>query len=212
MAEEYHEISEALIAGDIENVKALTRKALDAGRFPGEILEKGLLAGMDVVGQRFKVGDMFIPEVLKCAKCMHGAMDLLRPLLSQSDQDGAGKIVIGTVQGDVHDIGKNLVCMMLEGSGFKVVDLGIDVKPEAFVEAVKQHQPNIVGMSALLTTTMPKMAETIKAIEEAGLRSQVKIMAGGAPVTQKFADDIGADSYGPNAAVVVEESKRLVQQ
>ncbi len=212
MAEEYQEMFEALIAGDIENVKALTQKALDAGNAPGEILGKGLLAGMDVVGQRFKVGDMFIPEVLKCAKCMHGAMDLLRPLLSQSDQDGAGKIVIGTVQGDVHDIGKNLVCMMLEGSGFKVVDLGIDVKPEAFVEAVKQHQPNIVGMSALLTTTMPKMAETIKAIEEAGLRSQVKIMAGGAPVTQKFADDIGADSYGSNAAVVVEESKRLIQQ
>ena len=212
MAEEYQEMSEALIAGDIENVKELTRKALDAGSAPGEILAKGLLAGMDVVGQRFKVGDMFIPEVLKCAKCMHGAMDLLRHLLSQSDQDGTGKIVIGTVQGDVHDIGKNLVCMMLEGSGFKVVDLGIDVKPEAFVEAVKEHQPHIVGMSALLTTTMPKMAETIKAIEEAGLRSQVKIMAGGAPVTQKFADDIGADSYGPNAAVVVEESKRLIQQ
>ncbi len=212
MTEEYQEMSEALIAGDIETVKALTQKALDSGSAPGEILGKGLLAGMDVVGKRFKVGDMFIPEVLKCAKCMHGAMDLLRPLLSQSDRDGTGKIVIGTVQGDVHDIGKNLVCMMLEGSGFKVVDLGIDVKPEAFVEAVKEHQPNIVGMSALLTTTMPKMAETIKAIEEAGLRSQVKIMAGGAPVTQKFADDIGADSYGHNAAVVVEESKRLIQQ
>ena len=212
MTEEYQEISEALIAGDIENVKALTRKALDAGSAPGEILRKGLLLGMDVVGQRFKVGDMFIPEVLKSAKCMHGAMDLLRPLLTQSDQDGAGKVVIGTVQGDVHDIGKNLVRMMLEGSGFKVVDLGIDVKPEAFIEAVKEHQPDIMGMSALLTTTMPKMEETIKAIEEVGLRSQVKIMAGGAPVTQKFIDEIGADSYGPNAAVVVEEAKRLMQQ
>ncbi len=212
MTEEYQEISEALIAGDIENVKALTRKALDAGSAPGEILGKGLLLGMDVVGQRFKVGDMFIPEVLKSAKCMHGAMDLLRPLLTQSDQDGAGKVVIGTVQGDVHDIGKNLVRMMLEGSGFKVVDLGIDVKPEAFIEAVKEHQPDIMGMSALLTTTMPKMEETIKAIEEAGLRSQVKIMAGGAPVTQKFIDEIGADSYGSNAAVVVEEAKRLMQQ
>lgn len=212
MTEEYQEISEALIAGDIENVKALARKALDAGSAPGEILGKGLLPGMDVVGQRFKVGDMFIPEVLKSAKCMHGAMDLLRPLLTQSDQDGAGKVVIGTVQGDVHDIGKNLVRMMLEGSGFKVVDLGIDVKPEAFIEAVKEHQPDIMGMSALLTTTMPKMEETIKAIEEAGLRSQVKIMAGGAPVTQKFIDEIGADSYGSNAAVVVEEAKRLMQQ
>ncbi len=212
MTEEYQEISEALIAGDIENVKALTRKALDADSAPGQILRKGLLPGMDVVGQRFKVGDMFIPEVLKSAKCMHGAMDLLRPLLTQSDQDGAGKVVIGTVQGDLHDIGKNLVRMMLEGSGFKVVDLGIDVKPEAFIEAVKEHQPDIMGMSALLTTTMPKMEETIKAIEEAGLRSQVKIMAGGAPVTQKFIDEIGADSYGPNAAVVVEEAKRLMQQ
>ena len=212
MTEEYQEISEALISGDIENVKVLTRKALDAGSAPGEILRKGLLPGMDVVGQRFKVGDMFIPEVLKSAKCMHGAMDLLRPLLTQSDQDGAGKVVIGTVQGDVHDIGKNLVRMMLEGSGFKVVDLGIDVKPEAFIEAVKEHQPDIMGMSALLTTTMPKMEETIKAIEEVGLRSQVKIMAGGAPVTQKFIDEIGADSYEPNAAVVVEEAKRLMQQ
>ena len=212
MTEEYQEISEALISGDIENVKVLTRKALDAGSAPGEILRKGLLPGMDVVGQRFKVGDMFIPEVLKSAKCMHGAMDLLRPLLTQSDQDGAGKVVIGTVPGDVHDIGKNLVRMMLEGSGFKVVDLGIDVKPEAFIEAVKEHQPDIMGMSALLTTTMPKMEETIKAIEEVGLRSQVKIMAGGAPVTQKFIDEIGADSYGPNAAVVVEEAKRLMQQ
>ena len=211
MAEEYQEIAELLIAGDIEKVKALTNKALDAGSAPGDILEKGLLAGMDVVGQRFKAGDMFIPEVLRSAKCMHGAMDLLRPLLSQSDRDGTGKVVIGTVQGDVHDIGKNLVCMMLEGSGFKVVDLGIDVKPEAFIDAVKKHQPDIMGMSALLTTTMPKMAKTIKAIEEAGLRGQVKIMAGGAPVTQKFADDIGADSYGPNAAVVVEEARRLIQ-
>ena len=212
MAEEYQEISGALIAGDIENVKALTQKALDAGSAPGEILGKGLLPGMDIVGQRFKVGDMFIPEVLRSAKCMHDAMDLLRPLLSQSEQDGIGKIVIGTVQGDVHDIGKNLVCMMLEGSGFKVVDLGIDVKPETFINAVKEHQPDIVGMSALLTTTMPKMGETIKAIEEAGLRSQVKIMAGGAPVTQKFIDEIGADSYGPNAAVVVEEARRLIQE
>jgi 5-methyltetrahydrofolate--homocysteine methyltransferase len=155
---------------------------------------------------------MFIPEVLRSAKCMHDAMDLLRPLLSQSEQDGIGKIVIGTVQGDVHDIGKNLVCMMLEGSGFKVVDLGIDVKPETFIEAVKEHQPDIVGMSALLTTTMPKMGETIKAIEEAGLRSQVKIMAGGAPVTQNFIDEIGADSYGPNAAVVVEKARLLIQE
>jgi corrinoid protein of di/trimethylamine methyltransferase len=212
MAEEYQEISEALIAGDIENVKALTRKTLDAGSAPGEILGKGLLPGMDVVGQRFKVGDMFIPEVLGSAKCMLDAMDLLRPLLSQSEQDGIGTVVIGTVQGDVHDIGKNLVCMMLEGSGFKVVDLGIDVKPETFIEAVKEHQPDIVGMSALLTTTMPKMGETIKAIEEAGLRSQVKIMAGGAPVTQNFIDEIGADSYGPNAAVVVEEARRLLQE
>ena len=212
MAEEYQEISELLIAGDIERVQELTQQALDEDRTPGEILKKGLLAGMDVVGQKFKVGDMFIPEVLRSAKCMHGAMDLLRPLLTQSDQDGIGKVVIGTVQGDLHDIGKNLVCMMLEGAAFKVVNLGIDVKPEAFIEAVKEHKPDIMGMSALLTTTMPKMAKTIKAIEEAGLRSQVKIMAGGAPVTQKFIDEIGADSYGSNAAVVVEEAKRLIQK
>ena len=190
----------------------MTQKALDEDQSPQEILKKGLLPGMDVVGQRFKTGEMFIPEVLMSAQCMHGAMDLLKPLLSQSDQAGAGKVVIGTVQGDLHDIGKNLVRMMLEGSGFKVVDLGINIKPEVYIEAIKEHKPDIVGMSALLTTTMPKMAETIRAIEEAGLRNQVKIMAGGAPVTQQFIDKIGADSYGPNAAVVVEEAKRLVRE
>lgn len=212
MAEEYQEISKLLIAGNIIKVKELTQKALGEGCMPDDILKKGLLAGMDIVGQRFKVGDMFIPEVHRSGKCMHAAMDLLRPFLARSNQDGCGKVIIGTVKGDLHDIGKNLVCMMLEGAGFKVIDLGIDVEPEAYIEAVKEHKPDIMGMSALLTTTMPKMEETIMAIEEAGLRSHVKIMAGGAPVTQEFVDEIGADSYGPDAAVVVEEARRLIQE
>ena len=160
--------------------------------------------------KRFKAGDMFIPEVLLCARCMHGAMDILKPLLSEADSKGAGKVVIGTVEGDLHDIGKNLVAMMMQGSGFKVIDLGVNLKPQAFVDAVKEHKPDIIGMSALLTTTMPKMEETIIALKEAGLRDQVKIMAGGAPVTQDFVDKIGADAYGANAASASDKAKELL--
>jgi corrinoid protein of di/trimethylamine methyltransferase len=188
----------------------LAQEALDAGTAAKEILDNGLLAGMDVVGQRFKAGDMFIPEVLLCARCMHGAMDILKPLLSESDAAGAGTYLIGTVEGDLHDIGKNLVSMMLQGAGFKVVDLGTNITAQQFVDAVKEHHPQVIGMSALLTTTMPKMEETIAALKEAGIRDQVKIMAGGAPVTQDFVDKIGADAYGANAASAVEKAKELV--
>jgi 5-methyltetrahydrofolate--homocysteine methyltransferase len=200
----------ALIAGNEAEVKSLTQEALGNGIGAKEILDSGLLAGMDVVGKRFKAGDMFIPEVLLCARCMHGAMDILNPLLSDADSKGAGKVVIGTVEGDLHDIGKNLVAMMMQGSGFKVIDLGVNLKPQAFVDAVKEHKPDIIGMSALLTTTMPKMEETIRALEEAGLRDKVKIMAGGAPVTQDFVDKIGADAYGANAAAASDKAKELL--
>ena len=200
MNEILEKMANALIAGKESEVKTLSQEALDKGIGAKEILDKGLLAGMDVVGKRFKAGDMFIPEVLLCARCMHGAMETLQPLLSEGDAKGAGKVVIGTVEGDLHDIGKNLVAMMLQGAGFKVIDLGVNLSPQAFVDAVKEHQPDIIGMSALLTTTMPKMEETITALQEAGLRDQVKIMAGGAPVTQDFIDKIGADAYGANAA------------
>jgi 5-methyltetrahydrofolate--homocysteine methyltransferase len=209
MEELLERMANALIAGNQDEVIELTQKALDKGAEAKEILDKGLLTGMDVVGKRFKAGDLFIPEVLLCARCMHGAMDILKPLLSESDASGVGTYVIGTVEGDLHDIGKNLVSMMLQGAGFKVVDLGTNITAAQFVDAVKEHKPKIIGMSALLTTTMPKMEETIQALREAGIRDQVKIMAGGAPVTQDFVDKIGADAYGANAALAVEKAKEL---
>jgi corrinoid protein of di/trimethylamine methyltransferase len=206
----FKKMAEALIAGNQDEVKNLCRKALDKGGAARQILDKGLLSGMDVVGKRFKAGEMYIPEVLMCARTMHAAMDILKPFLSEADAAGAGKIAIGTVEGDLHDIGKNIVAMMMQGAGFKVIDLGVNLTPQGFVAAVKEHKPDIIGMSALLTTTMPKMAETIKAIQEAGLRDQVKIMAGGAPVTQEFVDRIGADAYGANAASASEKAKALL--
>ena len=210
MEELLEKMANELIAGKQDEVIKLAQEALDKGVAAKEILDNGLLAGMDVVGQRFKAGDMFIPEVLLCARCMHGAMDILKPLLSEGDAAGAGTYLIGTVEGDLHDIGKNLVSMMLQGAGFKVVDLGTNITSQQFVDAVKEHNPQVIGMSALLTTTMPKMEETIAALKEAGIRDQVKIMAGGAPVTQDFVEKIGADAYGANAASAVEKAKELV--
>ncbi len=207
MAEDLGKIAEALIAGKVEEVGKMTKEYLDAGMDPEEVLNKGLIAGMDVVGQRFKVGDMFIPEVLRSAKAMSAGMEHLRPVLADTGTKRAGTLVIGTVEGDLHDIGKNLVGMMFEGAGFKVVNIGIDLKPEVFVEAVKEHKPELLGMSALLTTTMPKMGETINALKEAGVRDQVKIMVGGAPVTEEYAKEIGADLYGANAASSVDKAK-----
>ena len=202
-------MAESLIAGNIDEVVNLTKEALDEGTAPADILDNGLLAGMDVVGQRFKAEEMFIPEVLRCAKCMHGAMEILRPLLAETGAESIGTLIIGTVKGDLHDIGKNLVGMMFEGAGFNVVDLGIDNEPHAFVDAIKEHNARLIGMSALLTTTMPKMIETINAIQEAGIRDQVKIIVGGAPVTAAFAEEIGADGYASNAASAVEKGKEL---
>ncbi|MDY6904704.1 MAG: corrinoid protein [Thermodesulfobacteriota bacterium] len=202
-------IAESLIAGKIDEVESMVKDAVDSGTDPQEAVEKGLLAGMDVVGQRFKSGEMFIPEVLRSAKAMHAGMEILRPLLSESDSKSAGTMVIGTVEGDLHDIGKNLVGMMFEGAGYKVVNLGIDLKPQVFVDAVKEHNPDILAMSALLTTTMPKMGETINALKEAGVRDKVKIMVGGAPVTAEFAEEIGADAYAANAASSVDKARAI---
>lgn len=208
----YGKMSHVLIAGDIEEIKKIIQEALDLGAQARDILEKGLLQGMDVVGQRFRAHEMFIPEVIRSANTMHAAMDIIRPLLSESDAAGVGTVIIGTVEGDLHDIGKNLVNMMLEGAGFMVVDLGIDVKPQAFVEAVKEHGPDILGMSALLTTTMPKMGDTIHALVRAGLRDRIKVMVGGAPVTGDFAAEIGADAYGSSAAAAVEKAKAFMER
>jgi len=209
MADILQKIASKLYEGEDEEVAELVQKALDSGLTPKEILQDGLIAGMDQVGKDFKAGDLFVPEVLIAARAMHAGMNVLRPFLAASDSPTVGKYVIGTVKGDLHDIGKNLVKMMLEGAGFETVDLGTDVAPEAFVQAVQEHKPRIVGMSALLTTTMVNMKSTIDALQEAGLRDSVRIMVGGAPVTAAFAQQIGADAYAPDAATAVDVARKL---
>jgi 5-methyltetrahydrofolate--homocysteine methyltransferase len=210
MADVLQRIASKLYAGEADEVAELVQSALDKGMSANEVLQGGLIAGMDQVGKDFKAGDLFVPEVLIAARAMHAGMNVLRPLLAQSDVPSAGKYLIGTVKGDLHDIGKNLVKMMVEGAGFDVVDLGTDVPPDKFVAAVKEHQPRLLGMSALLTTTMTSMKTTIEALQEAGLRSSVKVMVGGAPVTEAFAKQIGADAYAPDAASAVDVARSLV--
>jgi 5-methyltetrahydrofolate--homocysteine methyltransferase len=209
MADILQEIASNLYDGEDEKVAGLVQQALDQGMAPDEILSGGLIAGMDEVGKDFKAGDLFVPEVLIAARAMQAGMSILRPLLAEGDLPSAGKYLIGTVKGDLHDIGKNLVKMMLEGAGFETIDLGTDVGPADFVAAVREHQPSLMGMSALLTTTMVNMKTTIEALEEAGLRDSVKIMVGGAPVTAAFAKEIGADSYAPDAASAVDVARGL---
>jgi corrinoid protein of di/trimethylamine methyltransferase len=209
MQDLYETILEAVIEGKAKDIGKLTQQALSRGAAPQDVLDQGLLPGMDYVGQQFKAGEMFIPEVLMAAKAMSAAMEILRPLLTQSGASGRGKVVIGTVQGDLHSIGKSLVSMMLEGAGFQVIDLGIDVPSQNFVKAVIEHRPQILGMSALLTTTMPRMGETIQALQEAGVRDQVKVIVGGAPVSKEFAEAIGADAHASNAGVAVDVVKAL---
>lgn len=199
-----------LYAGKFNEVESATKMALEQGMTAKEILNNGLLAAMDVVGRDFKSGELFIPEVLMCARAMHAGLDLLRPLLAESGAASLGKIILGTVTGDLHDIGKNLVSMMLQGAGFEIIDLGTDVKPEQFVAAVRDEGADLVGMSAMLTTTMPAMKSTITALEEAGIREKVKVIIGGAPVTNKFAQEIGADSYAPDAGSAVETARELL--
>jgi 5-methyltetrahydrofolate--homocysteine methyltransferase len=210
MADILENIASNLYDGEDEEVAKLVQQALDQGLAPEEVLSGGLIAGMDEVGKDFKAGDLFVPEVLIAARAMHAGMGVLRPLLAESGVPSAGKYLIGTVQGDLHDIGKNLVKMMLEGAGFETVDLGVDVQADAIVDAVREHQPRVLGMSALLTTTMVNMKATIEALEEAGLRDSVKIMVGGAPVTAAFAEEIGADAYAPDAASAVDVARTMV--
>jgi 5-methyltetrahydrofolate--homocysteine methyltransferase len=205
------QLKQAIIDGNADVVNALTQALLASGASAREILEGALLPGMEVVGERMRSGDCFIPEVLLSARTMQGALDLLKPHLAEGDSMSLGTVIIGTVEGDLHDIGKNLVGMMLQGAGFEVVNLGTGVTPAQFVAAAGEHQATILGMSALLTTTLPKMVATIAALKDAGLREQVKVMIGGAPVTQAYADEIGADGYGANAAAAVDKAKALVQ-
>jgi len=206
----FNEMKNLVIAGNGAELIKRVSNAREKGIAAKDILFKGLIAGMDIVGQRMKSGEMFIPEVLLSARTMQAVIDAMGPYLTEKDLSAGGIIVIGTVEGDLHDIGKNLVALMLKGAGFKVIDLGVDVKPNVFVEAVKTHKAQIIGMSALLTTTIVKMKETIMALETAGLRHKVKVMAGGAPVTQNLADDFGADAYGNSAPMAVEIAKRFI--
>ena len=204
------QLKQALIAGDAGTVNALTQALLATGVPAREILDEALLPGMEVVGERMRSGDCFIPEVLLSARTMQGALDLLRPHMAAGESTSAGTVVIGTVEGDLHDIGKNLVGMLLQGAGFEVVNLGTGVSAAQFIAAVKEHSPAILGMSALLTTTLPHMGETIQALKDEGLRESVRVMVGGAPVTQAWADEVGADGYGANAGMAVERAKGLV--
>ena len=195
----------ALLAqGKVEDVEKLTQEVLNNGESPEAILKDGFIQAMDRIGVRFKSGEIYIPEVLIAARAMHAGMEILKPILSKSTTRLSKKVAIGTVKGDLHDIGKNLVAMMLEGGGFEVVDLGIDVSAEQFVEAIRAHKPQVVGMSALLTTTIREMKMTLEAIEKAGLRKEIKTIVGGAPLTERFAREIGADGYAPDAASAVD--------
>ena len=205
------ELSEALFRGDVSRVKEITQRALQKKVNPKEILEQGLIKGMDIVGVKFKNNDIFLPEVLLASQAMYGGLELLQPKLIKDGVKAVGRVIIGTAKGDLHDIGKNLVAMMLRGGGFEVIDLGIDVSPEKFLKATQEHQPDIVGISALLTTTMISMADIVTALEKAELRDKVKIMIGGAPVTQGFADEIGAEGYAPDAASAVDKTRELMK-
>ncbi|HEY8343894.1 MAG TPA: corrinoid protein [Bacillota bacterium] len=210
MNEDYG-FSEALLAGNPGRVEEIVQEALKAGIAAETIINTGLIPAMELVGEKFKNNQVFLPEVMLAARAMQAGLKLLQPLLTKGGAPKRGRVVIGTVRGDHHDIGKNLVATMLEGAGFEVIDLGADVNEEKFVEAVRNHHPDVVGLSALLTTTMPAMKETIAALDQAGLRKQVKIMIGGAPVTQEYADRIGADGYSEDAGAAVELAKALVQ-
>ena len=206
----FAELSKAIIAGDIAKVTEGTQRAVAEGVSPREIIDKSLTPGMDVVGKQFKEGDMFIPEVLLSARAMHAGLTILKPLLAAGDSPAIGRVVLGTIQGDIHDIGKSLVATMLEGAGFEVTDLGVDVQPQRFAEVAVAKKASVVGMSALLTTTMVNMQGVIQRLEEAGARQRVKIIIGGAPVTQDFANRIGADGFAPDAARAVDLVRRLL--
>lgn len=207
---DFDSLAQAVFRGDFDGVVSATKNLLDRGVNPLDVVNKGLLAGMDIVAPKFKAGEMFVPEVMMCAKALGEGMKIVQPLLSSSEAAAAGTVVIGTVAGDLHDIGKNLVVMILKSGGFNVIDLGVDVSPEGFVSAIKEHNPQIVGMSALLTTTMVNMKKTLDAMEAAGVRDKVKVIIGGAPVSQSFADEIGADGYAPDAMAAKDLCSKII--
>ena len=204
-------VARLVIEGEEQEVRNLVQQAVTEGVTPDKVLSEGLIAGMNVVGERMKKHEMFIPEVIRSAKAMNAAMDFLKPLLETEEVNLGPKLVLGTVKGDLHDIGKNLVGMMLKGAGFEVVDLGIDVPAERFVQAVGEQKPKVLGMSGLLTTTMPEMGNTIEALKAAGLREKVRVIVGGAPVSSEYANKIGADGYARDAARAVDKMRELIQ-
>ena len=208
--EELQQLAESIQNGYVHSVATFTQKLLDAGVPPQTILNDGLIAGMSVVGEKMRTGEMYLPEVLQSATAMHASLKILKPHLAKGGIQSLGKVVMGTVKGDMHDIGKNLVGILLQGAGFEVVDLGVNIPPVKFVEAINIHRPAILGLSAMLTTTMLNMKTTIEAIKSAGLRTNVKIIIGGAPVSQKFADEIGADGYARDAVKAVDKVKELL--
>jgi len=207
---EFKALTESVIKGDIKAAVVETQSVLDAGSSVRDILDKGLIAAMDEVGERFSKGLIFVPQMLRSAKTMQECMKLLEPFFEEGDVTPKGKVLIGTVKGDLHDIGKNLVAMMMEGAGFTIADLGVDVSPERFVQKAQELEPDIVAMSALLSTAMPAMPQTIEALRKAGIRDKVKVMIGGAPVTEKYAHEIKADSYASDAGSAVSKAKQLL--
>lgn len=207
---DYGAIQQAVIDGDDEQTTALIEEALKQNTDINELVTNGLQTGMSIVGRKFSEGEFFVPEMLFAARAVTRALDILRPKLAEAGNTSIGKMVIGTVSGDIHDIGKNLVSMFLEGAGFEVIDIGTDVSSDGFVNAVREHQPDILGISALLTTTMPAIPSTIKALEKENLRGQVKIVIGGAPVSQHFADQVGADGYCKDGGAAIEFCRKLI--
>jgi len=204
------QLYDSVVSGDAKTTQIITKEALDAGVDPLKLVNEYMVPAMDEVGRRFEANEYFVPELLISARAMKAALELIRPLLIARGDKPVGRVAIGTVKGDLHDIGKNLVASLLEGGGFEVIDLGVNVSPEKFIETVNTKQANIVAMSALLTTTMPSMKTTIDALKEAGVRSKVKVLIGGAPITQKYADEIGADGYSENAVGAVALAKKAV--
>ncbi|MDA8220990.1 corrinoid protein [Desulfosporosinus sp.] len=205
-----NQLADAVYKGNFLGVKDITQQLIEGGTDPIEIINRGLIEGMNIVAPKFKSGEMFVPEVMMSARAMHTGMEMVKPLIADKDVPSKGTIIIGTVAGDLHDIGKNLVVMILGSAGFKVVDLGVDVPADKFIDAVMEHNPQVLGMSALLTTTMPMMQNTINALQEAGLRDTVKIIVGGAPVSQDFADKIGADGFAADAMAAKEICEKYV--
>jgi 5-methyltetrahydrofolate--homocysteine methyltransferase len=208
--QDFKPLYDAILNGDAKNAKLITEQALAAGTDPMSLVQEGMVPAMAEVGKRFECNEYFVPELLLSARAMKAALELMRPLLLAGGARSAGRVVIGTVRGDLHDIGKNLVSVMLEGSGYDVTDLGVNVPPEQFVAAVRERSPQIVALSALLTTTMRAMKETVEALQQAGVRQQVKVLVGGAPITQRFATEIGADGYSESAANVADLARQVL--